>query len=64
MDQPHLCPTGNKIHTLFECVNAGDVEDMIVGGRILMKNREVLSLDEERIMYESRKYMEEMRDTF
>lgn len=64
MDQPHLCPTGNKIHTLFECVNAGDVEDMIVGGRILMKNREVLSLDEERIMYESRKYMEENADTF
>ena len=51
-------------HTLFECVNAGDVEDMIVGGRILMKNREVLSLDEERIMYESRKYMEENADTF
>ena len=35
-----------------------------MGGRILMKNREVLSLDEERIMYESRKYMEENADTF
>ena len=58
MDQPHLCPTGNKLHTLLECVNAGDVWDMIVGGRLLMKNRKVLSLDEERIMYESRKYME------
>lgn len=59
MDQPHLYPTGNKLHTLFECVNAGDVKDMIVGGRILMKDREVLSLDEERIMFESRRYMEE-----
>lgn len=57
MDQPHLCPTGNKIHTLLECVNAGDVTDMVVGGRILMKNREVLTLDEERILYESRQYM-------
>ena len=60
MDQPHLCPTGNKLHTLLECVNAGDVWDMIVDGRVLMKDREVLSLDEEKIMYESRRYMETM----
>lgn len=60
MDQPHLCPTGNKLHTLFECVNAGDVSDMIVGGRVLMKDREVLSMDEERIMYESKQYMESL----
>lgn len=59
MNQPHLCPTGDKIHTLLECVNARDVSDMVVGGRVLMKNRTVLTLDEERILYESRRYMEE-----
>ena len=59
MNQPHLCPTGDQIHTLLECVNAGDVSDMVVSGRVLMKNRTVLTLDEERILYESRKYMEE-----
>lgn len=61
MNQPHLCPTGDQIHTLLECVNAGDVSDMVVGGRVLMKNRTVLPLDEERILYESRKYMEETK---
>ena len=61
MNQPHLCPTGDQIHTLLECVNAGDVSDMVVGGRVLMKNRTVLTLDEERILYESRKYMEETK---
>lgn len=60
MDQPHLCPTGNKLHTLLECVNAGDVADMIVGGRLIMKDREVLSMDEEKILYESGKYMESL----
>lgn len=60
MDQPHLCPTGNKLRTLFECVNAGDVWDMVIGGRIIMKAREVLSLDEEKILYESKKYMESL----
>lgn len=58
MNQAHLCPTGNKLRTLFECVGAGDVADMVVGGRLLMKDREVLSMDEERILYESGKYME------
>ena len=61
MNQPHLCPTGDQIHTRLECVNAGDVSDMVVGGRVLMKNRTVLTLDEERILYESRKYMEETK---
>ena len=60
MDQPHLLPTGNQIHTLFECANAGDVWDMVVDGKMLMKDRQVLTLDEEKILYESRKYMEEV----
>lgn len=58
LDQPHLCPTGNLLHTLFECVNAGDVWDMIVDGRVIMKDREVKTMDEERILYEARAYMD------
>lgn len=60
MDQPHLCPTGNPINTLLECVNAQDVTDMIVGGKLLMKDRETLTLDEEKILFESRQYMEQL----
>ena len=30
---PHLIPTGNAIHTLMECVEGGDVADMIVDGK-------------------------------
>ena len=32
LDQPHLTPSGNLLHTLFECVNANDVSDMFVKG--------------------------------
>ncbi len=55
IDQPHLL-TGNLTHTLLESVNAGDVNDMIVGGSWVMKNRAVLTLDEEKIMNEARQY--------
>lgn len=52
--QPHLYPTNNLTNTLLESVNAGDVRDMIVGGKIIMKDREVLTLDQERIFHEVR----------
>ena len=52
-----MIPTGNLLHTLFECGDAGDVREMIVGGKVIMKNREVLTLDEERILFEAKEYM-------
>ena len=58
--QPHLYPTGNLVNTLLEYVTASDVCDMAVDGRLLMKDREVLTLDEEKILYEAMKYMEEL----
>ena len=58
--QSHSYPTGNLVNTLLECVTASDVCDMAVDGRLLMKDREVLTLDEEKILYEAMKYMEEL----
>lgn len=58
MNTPHLIPTGNAIHTLMECVEGRDVADMIVEGRVIMKDRQVLTMDEERILHDARAYME------
>lgn len=55
--QPHLYPTGNLVNTLLECVTAADVCDAAVDGQLLMKNREVLTLDEERILADAERYM-------
>lgn len=56
LNQPHLVPSGNLIHTLLESVNAGDVSDMMVEGKLIMENREVLTLDEEKLLYEAEAY--------
>ena len=53
MDAPHLWIHGKISNTLLESVGAGDVKDMIVGGRFLMRNREILTLDEEKIRSEA-----------
>ncbi len=57
LDAGRLIPSGNLLHTMFECAESGDVSDMIVGGTILMENREVKALDEERIRFEAMEYM-------
>ncbi|WP_160725001.1 amidohydrolase [Bacillus sp. USDA818B3_A] len=60
IDQPHIQPTHNFINTLIESVNSNDITDSIVDGKIVMKNREVLTLDEEKIIYESKLAMKEL----
>lgn len=54
-----LMPTGNLLHTLIESVNACNVSDMIVRGKIVMKDREVKTLNEEEILAKAKKYMSE-----
>lgn len=49
IDQPHLTPTQNLINTIVEAANGHDVTDSIINGKIVMKNREVLTLDEEKV---------------
>jgi len=60
IDQPHIQPTHNLVNSLVESVNSTDVSDMIVNGQVIMKNQEVLTLDEEKIMFESKLAMESM----
>lgn len=60
VDQPHIMPTHNLPATIIEAVNSGDVKHSIINGKIIMKNRKVLTLDEDKIMYESKKTMAEI----
>lgn len=57
LDAGRLLPSGNLLHTMFECAESGDVRDMIVGGKVLMENREIKTLDEERIRFEINEYL-------
>ena len=61
LNQPHLYPTGNITNTLLECVTASDVCDLIVDGKLIMKDRNVLTLDEEKILYEAKKNQEGLK---
>ena len=57
-NQPQLMATSNKVNTLLECVCGNDVQDSMVNGKFLMQNRQVLTLDEEKLMWQAGKYFE------
>lgn len=52
-DAPHLWPTQNLVHTLVESASGADVRHSIVNGKLLMKDRELLTVDRERICREA-----------
>lgn len=60
IDQPHLSPTQNLVNTVVEAANGHDVTDSIINGKIVMKDREVLTLDEEKIRREAQIHMDEI----
>lgn len=52
-DAPHLWPTQNILHTIVESATGQDVRHSVIGGRLVMKDREMLTLDAERIRAEA-----------
>lgn len=50
LNKPHLTPIYDPYSHLVYCVSGEDVENVIVNGKVIMKNREVKILDEEKIL--------------
>lgn len=59
LDQAHFYPTNNLVHSLLESAGSGDVVHSVIDGKLVMKDRCVLSLDEEKIRYQTREFLKE-----
>lgn len=62
MDQPHIMPTHDILKTFVGALNSNDVNDVIIDGKLIMKDREVLTLDEEKIKYNSKKRLQSIKE--
>jgi 5-methylthioadenosine/S-adenosylhomocysteine deaminase len=51
----HIQPVNDLFSQIVHCVKSSDVSTVMVDGRILIKNREVLLLDEGEIIYEAQR---------
>jgi 5-methylthioadenosine/S-adenosylhomocysteine deaminase len=47
---PHMTPLYNPVSSIVYSANGSDVKDVVVNGKVLMKDREFLTLDQEEIM--------------
>lgn len=57
LDQPHLMATGSLVNSLVESASGADVRHAVIGGRLVMRDRELLTIDEERLFFEVREQM-------
>lgn len=60
LNKPHLVPQHAIVANLIYSAQGSDVKTTIIDGKIVMKNGEVLTLDEERVMYEAQKAAEKL----
>ena len=58
LDRPNMQPVNNPTAALAYSANGAEVETVIVGGRVLMENREFLTIDSERVYSEVSKICE------
>lgn len=56
LDKPHLMPIYDPYSHLVYCTNGADVENVIINGKVIMKNREVKTLDEEKILKQAEEF--------
>jgi cytosine/adenosine deaminase-related metal-dependent hydrolase len=56
----HSTPHADPVSSLVYSAHSSDVETCLVNGRVLMRNRELLTMDRERILQESQKEVQRL----
>jgi len=59
--KPHLVPLYNPYSTIVYSASGSDVKDVIVNGRVLMRNRAFTALDAEEVMARVREISAKIR---
>jgi len=62
INQPHLCPLYDPISALVYSANGADVKDVIVDGKVLMKEREFATIDADEVMGKVKEISEGLRN--
>ncbi len=56
LNKPHLQPIYDPYSHLAYAVNGSDVENVIINGRIVMRERVVKTLDEEKVLFDAKQF--------
>jgi 5-methylthioadenosine/S-adenosylhomocysteine deaminase len=64
MDKPHLTPLYDEYSHLVYTVGGADVETVLINGKFVMKNRRLLTIDEEEVMQRVRSIALRVKKSF
>ena len=56
LDKPHLTPIYNPFSHLVYCVEAQDVENVIINGKVIMRDRGMKTINEEKVLREAQDF--------
>jgi cytosine/adenosine deaminase-related metal-dependent hydrolase len=54
MDKPHLVPAPDPVSAIVYCANGADVDTVVIDGKVVVRSRQVLTMDEEQIVNKAR----------
>lgn len=54
LNQPHLVPHGNLISAMVYSAQANDVQDVMIDGRYVMRNRQIETIDQQEVLNKCR----------
>ena len=55
MDQPHLCPHHDELALLAYSATGADVHTTIINGQVVMRDRQLLTINEEEVIHQAKK---------
>lgn len=61
--KPHLQPMNNPISAAAYCAGSADVDTLMCAGKIIMHERQLLTLNEQEVLYKSAEAAEELTKT-
>jgi 5-methylthioadenosine/S-adenosylhomocysteine deaminase len=61
LGEPHAVPLYNVYSQLVYALKASDVRDVLIGGRLVVRDRQVLTLDREAVLAEAERYAAKVR---
>lgn len=63
MNKTHLVPANNKISMIVYAAQASDVDTVVINGKVVMENRNVIGVDEASIVDEVNKRLKVLKET-
>ena len=58
LNKPHLSPIYDPYSHLVYCVESQDVDNVVINGKVVMRDREVKTIDEEKVLREARNFVD------